>query len=655
MASRKGNLFELFDDIVDDIDYYSNSDNDPDYNVNDCRDEESDSDLDTLQSTSARSKTVPQSSTSTSSTASTSTSASATPISRSRSSRSEEQFITNGSDCNDSSDEDNDNVEESNNENDIDDRDDDDENDTPAPADWNRDLTDFPLKPPFDGNSGLNTDIVEIDNASPLSCFRLFFSDSIITHIKEETNRYASLLKKTAPFKEKRVVKDWKPVTMLEMHGFILLLLHMGYVVKKSLSEYWTTNEFSSSNFANRIMSRDRFKSILSMLHFSNNQDYVEVNHPDHDPLFKIKPIYQHLQERFQTVYTPECNIAIDEAMCGWRGKLRFKVYLRDKPTPWGIKLYELCESKSGYVYRFEIYAADPKISNRPTDVVMRLMDPLLDKGFHLFTDNYYTCPALYQQLVSRDTMCTGTVRSNRLGMPKDLAKEKLKVGEISYRRKDHLVALKWRDKREVNLLTSAYDPTSTTTVTTRNVRDKVKPSVVAGYSKNMSGVDHSDQLLSYLPLARRTAKWTTKLFMHLLTLSIVQASIILNKCLETKSKSPLKLTDFVNKLGNELKDEYLKNRGTRSRPPPKQVTKPQTLLRLDHSKFHNLDYLPATEKNAKPRRQCKVCYDKSATEPGKRKRGTETYVQCVVCKIPLCIGRCCYVFHTELDYTATP
>ena len=156
--------------------------------------------------------------------------------------------------------------------------------------------------------------------------------------------------------------------------------------------------------------------------------------------------------------------------MCPWRGKLRFKVYLRDKPTPWGIKFYELCEAKSGYVFRFEIYAADRRISNKPTDVVLRICEPLLGQGYHLFTDNYYTCPALYEELIRRQTLCTGTVHSNKVGMPRDLAQEKLKAGETSFRRKGDLVALKWQYKREVTLLTSAYDPTETATVSTRKM-----------------------------------------------------------------------------------------------------------------------------------------------------------------------------------------
>ena len=63
----------------------------------------------------------------------------------------------------------------------------------------------------------------------------------------------------------------------------------------------------------------------------------------------------------FQAVYTPEKKVAIDEAMIPWRGKLRFKVYIKNKPTKWGIKMFELCESSRAYLHNFEIYAAGAK------------------------------------------------------------------------------------------------------------------------------------------------------------------------------------------------------------------------------------------------------------------------------------------------------
>lgn len=75
-----------------------------------------------------------------------------------------------------------------------------------------------------------------------------------------------------------------------------------------------------------------------------------------------------------------------------------------------------------------------------PKDAVLQGMKPLLNKGFHKYTDNYYSCPTLYEQAVDRDMMCTGIVRINRVGMPRDLAKEKLKIGEKAYRRKESLL-----------------------------------------------------------------------------------------------------------------------------------------------------------------------------------------------------------------------
>ena len=97
----------------------------------------------------------------------------------------------------------------------------------------------------------------------------------------------------------------------------------------------------------------------------------------------------------------------------------------------------------------------------------------------------------------------------------------------LPFRRKDNLVALKWRDKRDVNMLTSATDHRQTETVTTRNVTNEVKPNVIADYSRHMSAVDQSD-----LPLKRHTSKWTTEMFMHVLTLTIIRSSILWNKVL---------------------------------------------------------------------------------------------------------------------------
>ncbi|KAK3800749.1 hypothetical protein RRG08_003154 [Elysia crispata] len=493
------------------------------------------------------------------------------------------------------------------------------EPDTDTTNKWTENLDRFPTMYPFSGEDGLNLNMIDIHNCSEMSIFHLFMDHSIMKLIKKETNEYAAELAHSDKHKNMAVVKSWKTLTINEMYGFILIHLHMGYLTKLCISDYWTLQDFCSSKFAAKILTRDRFRAILSMLHFSSNRNYIPIDQAGHDPLYKIRPIYEHLQKKFEQVYRPKKQIAIDEAICGWRGRLRFKVYLKDKPTPWGIKMYELCESGSGYVFRFEIYAREPGLSNRPTDVVLRLMEPLLGQGYHLYTDNYYSCPELFTFLMQKQTMCTGTVRANRLGMPREMMKQTLNPGESTFRRKDNLVALKWRDKRDVNMLTSATDPRETVTVTTRNVTNKVKPKVIAEYSRHMSAVDQSDQLLSYLPLKRRTSKWTTKMFMHLLTLTIIQSSILWNKVLAAQQRRRMPLPRFFKNLGKQLTEHFIRARGvTIHRPPPRPVTKASSLLCLDQTKFHCLNSLPETQAQDKPRRDCRVCYERCEGVPSK-------------------------------------
>lgn len=60
-------------------------------------------------------------------------------------------------------------------------------------------------------------------------------------------------------------------------------------------------------------------------------------------------------------------------------------------------------------------------------EAVMSVMEPYLDKGYYVFMDNYYTSFALYEELEERSTLACGTVRSNRLGLSKEICGPKEK------------------------------------------------------------------------------------------------------------------------------------------------------------------------------------------------------------------------------------
>jgi hypothetical protein len=64
-----------------------------------------------------------------------------------------------------------------------------------------------------------------------------------------------------------------------------------------------------------------------------------------------------------------------------------------------------------------------------------------------------------------------------------------------------------------------------------------------------VTGVDRSDQMLSYYTFARKTVKWWKKLFFHLFTLAAVNAHILRNK----SSKEKMLLQIFYKKVAKGL------------------------------------------------------------------------------------------------------
>jgi len=89
-------------------------------------------------------------------------------------------------------------------------------------------------------------------------------------------------------------------------------------------------------------------------MHFDNN-DHVGT-HQGPSKLSKIYPVLSHLNTKFQSLYLPGQNIAIDDSLTLWTGRLSFRQYIPLKSSKFGIKSYELFESSSGYLWSFIIY-----------------------------------------------------------------------------------------------------------------------------------------------------------------------------------------------------------------------------------------------------------------------------------------------------------
>ena len=85
-----------------------------------------------------------------------------------------------------------------------------------------------------------------------------------------------------------------------EMQVFMALWIAFGLVHKHDLSHYWSTDAVTSTPFFSSQMSRNRFEQILTVLHLNNNDNHVPRGEDDHDALFKVRPIYDLLRNKFR-------------------------------------------------------------------------------------------------------------------------------------------------------------------------------------------------------------------------------------------------------------------------------------------------------------------------------------------------------------------
>ena len=61
----------------------------------------------------------------------------------------------------------------------------------------------------------------------------------------------------------------------------------------------------------------------------------------------KIKPLLDRLLATFQSAFYPGCDVAVDETMVGFKGRVGFRQYCPLKPTKWGLVL---SDSATDYV-----------------------------------------------------------------------------------------------------------------------------------------------------------------------------------------------------------------------------------------------------------------------------------------------------------------
>ena len=364
----------------------------------------------------------------------------------------------------------------------------------------------------------------------PLDCLELFWTGDMWSMIVTETNRHADNVKAAKP--TNYVAKNFKHVTTDELQAFFGIRIAMEMLIHKDRYEmYWRMENNSpltyTPGFA-KIMSRDRFLAIWTMLHCVNEDDCTLDKS---DKIYKNRPILDTLIKKFQDHYVPEQEMSLDEGMIPCKKALSIKQYIKTKPVKWGLKSFILCEGKSGYIVNAEIYTGKHDDANTIVDLgvtgnlVVRLSSPYSGQNYCLYTDRFYTSVALCEHLLGVDTLLCGTAQTNRKKFPKDLVKKKMDRGSSDMRFNGKCAAFVWCDKRPIYFVTSTHVDAPQQTVMRYDAREHRRipvtcPKAVKSYNQFMGGTDKNDQL-TRLQRCRRHYRWPRRLTMKFMMWAI--------------------------------------------------------------------------------------------------------------------------------------
>jgi len=479
-----------------------------------------------------------------------------------------------------------------------------------------------------------------------LAFFQLFFTDELLSEIVAETNRYATEKLRGRQLAQQSIWRKWTDVTLEEMKAYFGLILNMGLNAKADVKHYFSSQWIDYQPFFGDVFSRNRFLQIHWMLH---------VSPPVANPGVlsrgcKVKNVVAYLKPRLLQHFIPSKEICVDESTVSFKGRVAWKMYNPQKPTKWGLRVYTLCDSQTGYVCAFEPYYGAATTDQLPYPnhqfaprVVLHLIDQLLQAadgtGYHLFTDRYYTGCILAEELYKRQVHLTGTIMKNRAGLPVAVKKKlKLKQQETkTWVKGDSMTCLVWQDKRQVLMLSTYYNG-SVQEIERRTKKgpEKVsKPTMIIDYTQNMGGVDRADHYISSYAFMKKSLKWWRKLFYWILEVAVVNSFILFQQSDTTSDATHLQYRrNLISLLVGDIRNQDRSRKG-----------RPSTMDREErlNKKPHFPDQLPDGKL-----RDCAVCSNRKV-HGGRR----QTVYICKTCtrKPGLHPSRCFEIYHTVKDY----
>ena len=118
-----------------------------------------------------------------------------------------------------------------------------------------------------------------------------------------------------------------------ETFVFLAITIQMGHCIRDKLTDYWSRAENFYTSFYSNAMKWDRFFHILRFLHFTDNKNEPDMADENSDRLWKMRHLFDILNEKFSKFYSSSEHLAVDEVIAKYKGRVIFDSIYPRKTT----------------------------------------------------------------------------------------------------------------------------------------------------------------------------------------------------------------------------------------------------------------------------------------------------------------------------------
>lgn len=392
-----------------------------------------------------------------------------------------------------------------------------------------------------------------INTNLPKEAFLLFLTEEMILLIQTHTNLKRQQLLPDA--QGDTINRD--PFSYEEILAALAIIIRAGSDRDNfcSLSDLWRKDD--SRPFYRATMSYHRFKFFLRCVRFDNYRTRDERR--EYDKLAAIREIWDLFLPTLRQFYVPREDLTVDEQLVGYRGRVPGRTYMPSKPRKYGIKVFWICESSSGFALNGFIYTGrqpeQPIHHNLGPDIVLQLCEPFFGSGRNIVTDNFFTTHTLATDLLQHRLTLLGTVRVHRRDVPpyiRNVAGRPVHDSRFVFDHDNKIQIVSYVPKKNKNvvLLSSSH---SGNQVIDDDLR---KPELILDYNKSKGGVDTMDENVEEFTCRRKTVRWPLLMFYNIIDITTNNAYILFNRNGKKIGKKA-----FLKQLAFQLAQPYAETR----------------------------------------------------------------------------------------------